>query len=73
VSEVNDQQPFQTLHNNINEMVQISVDVDSTSESLHHKQLLNNIICNNVWINQPSESKELLVEQILEHLFGRNC
>ncbi len=52
---INDDDRFQTLQNNINEMISIGIDVDKNDESFHYKQLLNKIICNNVQFNQAPE------------------
>jgi hypothetical protein len=55
---MNGQERFTSLQNNINDMIKIGVDIDNKKESYHYKQLLNNIICNNVHFNKPSETEE---------------
>ncbi len=47
----NDQERFKIVQDKINDMTEISGDIDSKNESRHYNQLLKNIIRNNVRLN----------------------
>ncbi|CAF1165989.1 unnamed protein product [Adineta steineri] len=56
---MNSSSRFEEIQNAINDIIKSSVDNDSKTESCHYRQLLNNIICNNVCFNQLQPLEEL--------------
>jgi hypothetical protein len=55
----NDREHFQILQDNINKLIQIGSGASSNNGSHYYKQLLNNIICNNVCFNKLPETESL--------------
>ncbi|CAF1095941.1 unnamed protein product [Adineta steineri] len=56
---LNDSTRFEQLHNATNGVLKNDVDNDSKIELSYNRQVLNNIICNNMCFNQLQHAKDL--------------
>ncbi|CAM4793515.1 unnamed protein product [Rotaria magnacalcarata] len=69
---VNDQSHFKNLQKLINEILYTAVRSDDENESIHYKQLLKNILCNNVCFNLSSEIPKITGESNIDLIVGKD-